>query len=537
VTKRIKPVSRPIQKTIFLIFVIVLACDSFEQEEKNQIKFLETEFYVLPTSSIIIDLKSVLEKSFVNASLMITEEPTKGTLTMMAAAVWKYTPNADFIDGDDQFAFSAMLPDGTLVKGNSMLIHMKKSEAELPCGVYPVEDNIWLRPATSAVVHVSKNDHICGVNEYLDAFIHLPPKFGEAVIAGDSITYTPGPYFSEGDELVYGLSTRDGKRVFFGLVLFTKGKLEVFDVRSALTTVFFVNDTVGFIGGENVLQKTTDGGRHWSSVNYPTNHFGDTNFEEIYFLDSDVGFAALSNCSSAIGAACSGGWMSTKDGGKSWTRTDLFYPAVSITFPSPQIGFLTTVYHDDWDGVQRFSLFKTVDGGETWNNALTSFAKSGNLKVEFANDSVGYVYQDDYIFSTTNGGTTWTTALANGTVTSFTLVSDGATCASLSYDAAPARLNSKLVRSEDGVMWNPMTTVSYHIVSQDFSPRGDLGVMVGIGGPKTESDILIISRSADLGKTWVHLNKQLVASPLAISVPSSNVAYILCSNKIIKYTP
>ncbi|HEX6891129.1 MAG TPA: hypothetical protein VF141_10550, partial [Chryseolinea sp.] len=77
-------------------------------------------------------------------------------------------------------------------------------------------------------------------------------------------------------------------------------------------------------------------------------------------------------------------------------------------------------------------------------------------------------------------------------------------------------------------------------LSQDFSPEGELGVAVGISAlnPADPNSLtLTISKSTDKGETWVDLADQLNGFPWEISVPSADVAYILCSDKIIKYRP
>jgi hypothetical protein len=81
----------------------------------------------------------------------------------------------------------------------------------------------------------------------------------------------------------------------------------------------------------------------------------------------------------------------------------------------------------------------------------------------------------------------------------------------------------------------------YVILSQGFSPSGDLGVAVGMSGKDPsidpESQLSTISTSVDGGKTWTDVPvESLYGFPRDISVPSANIAYILCSDRIIKYS-
>ena len=217
------------RRSISLLLCALLACDTLDEDEikpENKFKFTQTEFYILPASSTVIDFKAIIEKSFVSASLTIAENPVKGTLTRMDAFVYKYSPNYDFIEGTDQFIIGAVLDDGTTLNSKPMIVHMKSDEEEFPCGLYAVEDDIHMDPTSTAVIHVLKNDRICGIDEPVNVVVHLAPKFGEAVVVGDSIIYKPGPSFSKADEFVYSLSTASGEEVSFGLVSFTNRHLK-----------------------------------------------------------------------------------------------------------------------------------------------------------------------------------------------------------------------------------------------------------------------------------------------------------------------
>ncbi|HEX6889938.1 MAG TPA: hypothetical protein VF141_04580, partial [Chryseolinea sp.] len=103
------------RRSVWLVLVVVVGCDSFKEdfiEPTNQVTFSQTEFYILPGTSTVIDLRSVIKQSFVSASVTISENPEKGELTQMDPFVLKYTPSVDFTDQIDRFVFSAVLVDG-----------------------------------------------------------------------------------------------------------------------------------------------------------------------------------------------------------------------------------------------------------------------------------------------------------------------------------------------------------------------------------------------------------------------------------------
>jgi hypothetical protein len=418
-------------RLVTLLLVALLACDPFEGELPNQIEFTQTEFYILPGSSTVIDLKAIIKKSFISVYLTIGEGPLKGTLTQMDAFVYKYTPNYNFIEGTDQFMIAAVLDDGTTASSTPMIVYMKSDKEEFPCGLYAVEDDIRMDPARTAVINVLKNDHICDLDEPVNVVVHLAPKFGEAVVVGDSIIYTPGPSFSRSDEFVYSLSTSSGEEISFGLVSFNKPIFEVLEIPVGLTSIFFVDDMIGFIAGRQTIQKTIDGGRHWIQLTHPVSENKTISIGGIYFLDKDHGFAAFSH----------------------WPCQDPFF------VPDGNMGMVE---------VCPSKYMETKNAGVSWDI------------VDLGDDVLS-------IF------------------------------------------NSPL---------QTVTNPPHPIISLGFSPDGDLGVAVSgtttSGWPARQ--MLTISISTDKGKTWADLAQHPDGSPSAISVPSSNVAYILCWGKIIKYS-
>jgi len=309
---------------------------------------------------------------------------------------------------------------------------MKSDKEEFPCRLYAVEDDIRMDPARTVVINVLKNDRICDVDEPVNVVVRLSPKFGEAVVVGDSIIYTPGPSFSRSDEFVYSVSTSNNDEVSLGLVSFNKPTFEILEIPVGFTGIFFVDDMIGFIAGRQTIQKTIDGGRHWIQLTHPVSENKTISIGGIFFLDKDHGFAAFSEwpCQDPVSVfdgnmgmveVCPSKYMETKNAGASWDIVDLVYDDVLEIFKPP---------------------FQTV------------------------------------------------------------------------------------------------ANLPYPILAQGFSPDGDLGVAVSgtnsSGWPARQ--ILTISISTDKGKTWAGLAQHPDGNPSAISVPSSNVAYILCWGKIIKYT-
>jgi photosystem II stability/assembly factor-like uncharacterized protein len=495
---------------------------------------VQGEFFVLPGSSIVIDLQSVVNQPFNNTSLTIIEQPLTGTLTQLDSDLLKYT-SENFGQGTDQFTFSAELDNSARPVSGLIRINGTSKLSEFPCDIYPVRDFVKTSKKSITSIKPLTNDRICGANGLVDVFIRIQPNFGDAVVSGDSIIYTPKPSFEESDELVYGMLVSGSNEVSYGIVSFDKN--EAFAISAGFTDIFFVNDSVGFISGGNMLFKTNDGGRQWKEMVYPREEFETINIEEIFFLNTDIGFAAFSKCLNENDSGCSGGWMMTSDGGLSWKRVELTVPVTSIFFISTSTGYLSTskIIEDYWDAYVRYTILKTIDGGETWEQVFENSALLGDLKVRFLNEELGYAFQIDNIYSTTNGGKTWRPSLPTGYVGSLASVED---IAFASFNSTLSYITpSIMVRSTGGTDWKQVSSFSNSILAHDFSPSGNLGVAVGISGMNGSISNLSINKTTDKGETWAKVPGDFSGFPSAISIPSDNVAYILCSDKIIKFNP
>ncbi|MCB9230668.1 MAG: T9SS type A sorting domain-containing protein [Bacteroidia bacterium] len=172
-----------------------------------------------------------------------------------------------------------------------------------------------------------------------------------------------------------------------------------------LNTVHFLTPSVGFIGGENGLSKTTDGGITWTNLILPDSIVA----EEIEFIDSQTGI-------------CTGGFQftngriyKTTDGGNTWHSVlpAGFGVITCAHFPSSTTGY----------AVQRgynWEYLKTTDAGDTWtripiNPTLTITSFEG---VFFTSEQVGYLggwYIGTFI-KTSDGGSNWTNLDTTGTI-------------------------------------------------------------------------------------------------------------------------
>jgi hypothetical protein len=506
---------------IYLTFVVVLGCDSFREdfiEPQNQVAFSQTEFYTLPGTSVVIDLKSTIKRAFTPVSLTISGNPTKGTITKIDPLILKYTPKPEFIEGTDEFVFAVVFDNGETANTQIMTIIMKSTTSELPCDVFAIEDFIHLKTPTTGAVHPLSNDVICGVDKPMDVFIHLSPKFGTAVIQGDSIIYTPGPSFRDGDELVYRLSGA-GHNDVYGVVSIKRTRVEALENPHAYADIFFVNDSVGYLAGYRNLYKTTDGGEHWSDVYQVTD---EAVINELFFLNEKTGYATFTlTWGDEANPEHSGGWLKTSDAGISWERVDLDAAVGSIFFTSPSTGYMATTQSDNWDKIVSHYILKTVNGGETWTIVAETSSPYGFSKVRFFNDNVGYAVMVDAIVYTENGGMYWTNSAAAIYISAIGYAPDNVITASFTDGNQSVTTPSYLKRTEDGITWKKVIDFPYLIMAHEYSPSGDMGIVAGISDPNPsfdpESHALTISLSDDKGLTWRNIPDKIKGFPWAMS--------------------
>ena len=214
-----------------LVLLTILSCDSFKEdfiEPAKQVILSKTEYYVLPGSSVVIDLESAVKQSYANASLKISQNPLRGTLSQLGTLLLKYYPAYEFRDGKDQFVFS-VISNSEVIATETITIFMKQDVEELPCALYATEDKVYVRSGSTVSVKFLKNDRICGINDSpLQISIHLNPRFGESKLVGDSIiVYTAGPEYKGRDELVYKLADSSGENVSYGIINISEWEVQV----------------------------------------------------------------------------------------------------------------------------------------------------------------------------------------------------------------------------------------------------------------------------------------------------------------------
>ncbi|MFA6599212.1 MAG: YCF48-related protein [Ignavibacteriaceae bacterium] len=145
---------------------------------------------------------------------------------------------------------------------------------------------------------------------------------------------------------------------------------------ASIKSVYAIDANICWVGGQNALYKTTNGGDAWTkqSSSYTS--------RALVFLNADIGISANANSISR-----------TIDGGTTWTKV-ADYDCNSLFFVNSLVGYSTG---------SNSATYKTTDGGSTWSSLVGS---PMGYYVYFVNSDLGFVAGSG-VWKTTNGGTTW----------------------------------------------------------------------------------------------------------------------------------
>jgi photosystem II stability/assembly factor-like uncharacterized protein len=238
---------------------------------------------------------------------------------------------------------------------------------------------------------------------------------------------------------------------------------------------------IGTAGGG--AWKTTDGGMVWEPI-FDAEHVASIGAIAVAPSDPNIVYLGTGDVSN-VGAAVNQGngmWKST-DAGATWQHIGLedsrHIGAIWVDPKNPDIVFVAALGHTYAPNPER-GIFRTTDGGKSWQKVLYQDDVNGGIDVAFAPDNrkIGFATLWHHyvkpgapyggllgmggggLFKTTNGGDTWTpvtiahletplmgrigVAVAPGGRRVFAIVS--------------ARKGSGLYRSDDGgATWKPIT--------------------------------------------------------------------------------
>lgn len=253
-------------------------------------------------------------------------------------------------------------------------------------------------------------------------------------------------------------------------------KLNSGTTTSNLRSVFFTCIDTGYVVGDGIILKTTDGGDNWLSHSSDTTY----NLNSVYFIDANHGYA--------VG---DGIILKTLNGGNNWVATNVgFNTLKGVFFPDDTIGYMVGL-------ADTSIIYKTTDGGKKWlNEPCLSNCTPYLASVFFTSRDTGYVAGEGGISKTTDGGANWIFQSIGDILSIYFPVPD--TGYAVGYDVGG---KSILKTTNGGANWTEQTSpTTYKTFFSVYFTSIDVGYAVG-GNPISGYPGLIL-KTIDGGINW-----------------------------------
>jgi photosystem II stability/assembly factor-like uncharacterized protein len=279
------------------------------------------------------------------------------------------------------------------------------------------------------------------------------------------------------------------------------------------TTIYAARGWDASGAGWDGVFKSTDGGATWSAVGPP--------------LSWASSLAVDATATATLYAGSAYGVLRSTDGGMTWAGAASSWPSGAIMALAIDPATPTTVYagansiycegcgEDGWATITPGGVFKSLDGGVTWNAiGLSDIHTFWALAINPLNTTTIYAGTDLGLFKSTDGGATWLpTALTSSNVRAVAIDP-------LSPNTVYAGTESGVFKStDDGGTWRDTGLIFIEqppIISLSLDPWHVIG-----GTPSTGT--VTLGRAAPAGGTTVTLSSDTPAVatvPATVTVPA-----------------
>jgi RHS repeat-associated protein len=239
--------------------------------------------------------------------------------------------------------------------------------------------------------------------------------------------------------------------------------------------------TVNSTSGVGTVYKTVDGGDTWTKK--LDDNLTTTDLKKVYFVDNNTAYAV----------GIDGRLLKSTNGGLHWSAV-----ATSVSASISDIFFRSDVGNTEKGiGFIGGDLYRTYDGGKTWQQTTITPSSNGNLVAHSIkrSDNSGYIISEKKLFKTTNGGLSFT-ALNGPTLTS------GVTY--VSVDQAEGNMNTVLVITSNNKVYRSIDAGASWV---DISAGNSVTAAVVTGSSKalitlSNGDIYSTNNLTAITPTW-----------------------------------
>lgn len=179
------------------------------QPAEEEIVASANELMTVPTAPLAIDLKALADLKTAT-TFRLSKLPQSGEVSFTPKGVLLYTPDGDYVAGDDDFSILSDAVGKTLPPLDFSVSMLPDAES-LPCDMASVTDLTETDANTPITIDVLRNDTFCDSKPNPSSLqIETLPKSGSVRIVSGQVQYTPNRGFVGKDVFVYRVCPNSG---------------------------------------------------------------------------------------------------------------------------------------------------------------------------------------------------------------------------------------------------------------------------------------------------------------------------------------